>query len=69
MQLRFVASVMKFNRLAPRRTLWRADHDKASRGVFYYLAFRQANSTTTAPAAAAMIDVTSPPPIASSTAM
>jgi hypothetical protein len=36
---------------------------------FYYLAIRQANSTTVAPSAAAITDVTIPPPSARSTAM
>jgi hypothetical protein len=35
----------------------------------FYLAIRHANSTTAAPAAAAMTGITSPPPSASSTAM
>lgn len=36
---------------------------------FYYFAIRQANSTTVAPSAAAITDVTIPPPSARSTAM
>ena len=36
---------------------------------FYYLAIRQANSTTVAPSAAAITDVTIPPPSTRSTAM
>src|SRR5437016_471800 len=36
---------------------------------FYYLAIRQANNTTVAPSAAAITDVTIPPPSARSTAM
>ena len=42
---------------------------KRAGDVLCYLAMRQANSTTAAPAAAAMTDVTNPPPSASSTAM
>jgi hypothetical protein len=36
---------------------------------FYYFAIRQPNSTTVAPSAAAITDVTIPPPSARSTAM
>jgi hypothetical protein len=40
-----------------------------SRIIFYYLAIRHANSTTVAPSAAAITDVTIPPPRARRTAM
>jgi len=53
---------MKSNRPATRRVLWLPWPGQSEPGpCSIYLAIRQANSTTTAPAAAVMTDVTSPP--------
>ena len=54
---------------APISRAFRVGRHVSEQKYFYYFAIRQANSTTVAPSAAAITDVTIPPPSARSTAM